>query len=61
MEKLHCTFCWKSEDDVATPLAFPDDLRICDECVGLMVEIIGQKSKAWRDRQIELLTKLNSN
>jgi ATP-dependent Clp protease ATP-binding subunit ClpX len=60
MAKYNCTFCKKSDDDVAQLLAFPGDLFICDECIGLMVEIIGEKNKEWRERQIEVLTKLNS-
>ena len=61
MQELHCTFCKKSQDDVAQLLAFPGDLFICDEYVGLMVEIVGHQNKEWRDRQIEFLTKLNTN
>ena len=46
------------QDEVAVLCAWPD-LFICDECVGLMVNIIAEKNKEWRDRQIEALTKLN--
>jgi ATP-dependent protease Clp ATPase subunit len=59
MEKLNCTLCKKSEEEVAVLCAWPVSLFICDECVGLMVHIIAEKNKEWRDRQIEALTKLN--
>jgi ATP-dependent Clp protease ATP-binding subunit ClpX len=60
MAQYNCTFCKKSDDDVAQLLAFPGDLFICDECIGLMVEIVGETNKEWRERQIAVLTKLNS-
>jgi hypothetical protein len=36
-------------------LAFPIDISNRDECFGLMVEIVAQQNKQWRDRQIEIL------
>jgi ATP-dependent protease Clp ATPase subunit len=65
METNHCSFCRKSQDEVAQLLAFPGvplglskDLFICDECVGLMMEIVAQQNDDWRKHQIERLTKL---
>jgi ATP-dependent protease Clp ATPase subunit len=59
MEKLNCTFCKKSQDEVAQLIVAGPEQAICDECVGYMVGFIAEKNKEWRDRQIEALTKLN--
>jgi ATP-dependent protease Clp ATPase subunit len=67
VEECSCIFCKKSDKQVAQLLGFPtkmmglsDDIFICDECVELMVNIIAEQNKDWRNRQIEALTKLNS-
>lgn len=52
MHPLTCRFCHKTEDQVAVLLAFQEDLCICDECVGLMAEIIATDNHDWRDRTI---------
>ena len=33
--KLHCSFCGKSEDEIAKLAAGPGGVHICDECVAL--------------------------
>jgi hypothetical protein len=38
-DALHCSFCGKSQHDVAKLIAGPF-VFICDECVGMCVEII---------------------
>ena len=46
---LYCSFCLKSQHDVAKLIAGPGFIFICDECVGLCDEILagrGPKSKA---------------
>jgi ATP-dependent protease Clp ATPase subunit len=53
--QLTCKFCDKTQDQVAVLLAFQTDLCICDECVGLMAEIIATDNHDWRDRTIEKL------
>jgi hypothetical protein len=40
------------------PLGLTKDLFICDECIALMMEIVAQQNKRWRDRQIDRLTKV---
>ena len=40
---LHCSFCQKSKDEVAKLIAGPGVL-ICDQCVGLCVEILAIES-----------------
>ena len=56
MEKLFCSFCRKSQDEVATLMAGPD-ISICSECIECMIGILAENVE-WRDRQIESLTAL---
>jgi hypothetical protein len=39
-ESLHCSFCLKSQHEVAKLVAGPGGIFICDECVGLCNEWI---------------------
>lgn len=39
-EPLHCSFCLKSQHEVAKLIAGPGFIFICDECVGLCDSII---------------------
>jgi hypothetical protein len=55
---LCCSFCKRSEDEAAQLVVASPEQAICEECVGLLVSIIAEKNKEWRDRQIEALTKL---
>ena len=41
-EPLYCGFCGKSHDDVSRLIAGPITY-ICDECVALCVELLGQQ------------------
>jgi hypothetical protein len=41
---LHCSFCGKSQHNVAKLIAGPS-VFICDECVGLCNKIIGQPAE----------------
>jgi ATP-dependent protease Clp ATPase subunit len=59
-EKLSCSFCGKSEDDAAQLITARPDLSICDECIGLMAEIVARKNNEWRERQIEVLVQLRT-
>src|SRR5947209_2610467 len=43
--KLRCSFCGKSQDDVAKLVAGPG-VYICDACIGLCAEIIEQNPKS---------------
>lgn len=50
LEKLgfnvtNCSFCGKSEKEVARIIVGPA-VYICDECVGLCVEILNEEKKA---------------
>ncbi|NUW38076.1 hypothetical protein HTZ77_42760 [Nonomuraea sp. SMC257] len=44
-EKLRCSFCHKGSADVAKLIAGPG-VHICDECVGLCVDILEQERLA---------------
>jgi ATP-dependent Clp protease ATP-binding subunit ClpX len=43
-EPLHCSFCLKSQHEVAKLIAGPGFIFICDECVGLCDAIIDGKT-----------------
>ena len=43
-EKLHCSFCGKSQHEVKKLIAGPT-VFICDECVDLCTDIIKEESK----------------
>ena len=39
-ETVHCSFCRKSSEEVRKVVAGPDDVYICDECIGLAAELV---------------------
>src|SRR6516165_6022583 len=43
--KLHCTFCGKSQHEVRKLIAGPT-VFICDECVELCMDIVGEENKS---------------
>ncbi len=43
MSQHYCSFCHRSEDEVQRLIAGPDGVNICDECVGLCVEILEEE------------------
>jgi ATP-dependent Clp protease ATP-binding subunit ClpX len=57
-DDLYCKFCGKPENEVEVLVAGPE-ISVCDECLGLLVEIVAKDHAKWRNRQIEILTKLN--
>src|SRR5688572_17748201 len=67
---LHCSFCGKSQHEVAKLIAGPGALFICDECVGLCNEYIAgrtpdlsgfQPVSAWpTERLTSLLAPVNA-
>jgi ATP-dependent Clp protease ATP-binding subunit ClpX len=42
---LHCTFCGKSQHEVRKLIAGPT-VFICDECVELCMDIVGEENKS---------------
>jgi ATP-dependent Clp protease ATP-binding subunit ClpX len=58
--KLSCSFCRRSQDDVTVLLAGPG-ISICDECVSELMAIIAQDHADWRDAQIERLSKIGKS
>lgn len=42
IKELHCSFCGKSESEVAKIIAGPNDLNICNECVEECVYLLGK-------------------
>jgi ClpX C4-type zinc finger protein len=55
-----CCFCQKAQRNVTNLIAGPENLRICDECVALMCDIIAEQNDKWRKRQIKRLMKRDS-
>ena len=48
-ERIRCSFCGKSQDQVNKMIAGPDGLYICDECVEMCSMIVGEDSKYYHD------------
>ena len=56
--KIRCSFCGRSEDQVRKLIAGPDGAYICDECIGICSEIIDEEfaaSSAGQNDEINLM------
>ncbi len=53
-DKLSCSFCGKSQDDVKKLIAGPS-VYICNECVDLCNDIIEEEIKSEEDTSLEEL------
>ena len=42
-QKIRCSFCNKSEDQVRKLIAGPNDVYICDDCIEICSEIIEEE------------------
>ena len=42
-EKLRCSFCNKTQDQVKKLIAGPNGAYICDECVGICADILDEE------------------
>jgi len=42
--EARCCFCQKGQHKAANLIAGPENLRICDECVALMCDIIAEQN-----------------
>jgi hypothetical protein len=42
-DPLHCSFCLKSQHEVAKLIAGPGGIFICDTCVGLCNDVIAER------------------
>jgi ATP-dependent Clp protease ATP-binding subunit ClpX len=42
-EPTHCSFCLRSKDDVNRLIAGPDDVAICDSCIDLCRDMLGEE------------------
>ncbi|MDY5030763.1 MAG: ATP-dependent Clp protease ATP-binding subunit ClpX [Blautia sp.] len=60
--KVRCSFCHKTEDQVRKLIAGPDGAYICDSCIGICSEILEEEfgmygqSEVYDDGEINLLT-----
>ena len=69
-KKLNCSFCGKSEDEIAKLAAGPSGIYICDECVGVCQAIMHGEGaglsrafdpKTWpKERLLALLGPVNA-
>ena len=48
---LRCSFCTKAHAEVKKLIAGPNDVAICDECVGLCQQIIGKLDRQSDDSE----------
>lgn len=46
VDKLACDFCGKTQDEVASLIAGPKSVCICDECVVVAADIVKQQREA---------------
>lgn len=53
IEKIYCSFCGKSGDDVKRILAGPNDVYICNECVDLCKDILDEEEEFINDIQLD--------
>lgn len=56
MKVLHCSFCGKSEAEVAQIVSGPNNLFICNECVETCLDIFKQSPTYVKDNDINLIT-----
>ena len=52
-EKIRCSFCGKSEDQVRKLIAGPGDVYICDECINVCSEIVEEELGEEEELQME--------
>ena len=45
--KVRCSFCNKSEDQVRKLIAGPEGVYICDECIEIMSSVRRKQKKLW--------------
>lgn len=50
-EKLRCSFCNKTQDQVKKLIAGPNGAYICDECVGICADILDEEFENEEDVQ----------
>ncbi len=43
LEKFHCSFCGKGQDEVRKLISGPNNVYICDECIELCADIIEEE------------------
>jgi ATP-dependent Clp protease ATP-binding subunit ClpX len=53
-EPLHCSFCLKSQHEIAKLIAGPGQIFICDECVALCDEYIAGRTPKIDHEQFKL-------
>jgi ClpX C4-type zinc finger protein len=58
LRTLYCSFCGKSQHEVARLIAGPK-VHICDACVAACIEILGD-DRPWCDDQIAALKRLRA-
>jgi ATP-dependent protease Clp ATPase subunit len=55
-QKMYCSMCRQSEDEVKHLIAGPD-INICGECVLCVAEILASQHVEWRNSAIDRLSK----
>ena len=57
-EKLRCSFCNKTQDQVKKLIAGPNGAYICDECVGICADILDEEFENEEDVKNSLASPL---
>lgn len=60
-DKLRCSFCNKTQDQVRKLIAGPNGAYICDECVSVCDEILNEELEDYEDSGKDALNDLNIN
>jgi ATP-dependent Clp protease ATP-binding subunit ClpX len=58
-EKLRCSFCNKTQDQVKKLIAGPNGAYICDECVGICSDILDEEFEADEDNDVAESMEIN--
>lgn len=58
-EKIRCSFCGKSQDQVRKLIAGPNGAYICDECVDICSEIIEEELEDTDEKAVDAAQEIN--
>lgn len=58
-ERLRCSFCNKTQDQVKKLIAGPNGAYICDECVGICSDILDEEFEAEQEQKLTPAMEIN--
>ena len=60
-EKLRCSFCNKTQDQVRKLIAGPNGTYICDECVSVCDEILNEEFEDYEESEKDAVESMDIN